>query len=107
VEFVYEHTFARMADELLSDDMLQHVESELIRNPRKVDVIVGANGARKLRVAFSGRGKSGSGRVIYIYIEVRSRIHFLQLYAKNTRPDITEAEKRELRMLAQRFKEER
>src|SRR4051794_26106731 len=106
MEFVYEHAFTRVADELLSDDMLQRVESELIRNPRRGDVIVGTNGARKLRVAFSGRGKSGSGRLIYIYVEVRSRIHFLKLYAKNTRADVTEAEKREMRTLAQRFKEE-
>lgn len=70
-------------------------------------MIVGASGVRKLRVAHSGRGKSGGARLIYLYIEIRSRIHFIKLYAKNTQADLTEADKREVRVLAQRYKEER
>lgn len=105
MEFVYEHAFTRVADDFLDDDAMRQVEAELIANPRKGDMIVGTNGVRKLRVAIAGRGKSGGARLIYLYIEVGSRIHFIKLYAKNMQTDLTQVEKREVRMLAQRFKE--
>ena len=106
MEFVYEHAFTQVADEFLDDDAMHRVEAELTVNPRKGNVIVGTNGVRKLRGALPGRGKSGSARLIYVYIEVGARIHFVKFYAKNTQADLTQAEKREVRMLAQRFREE-
>lgn len=44
---------------------LADLKSELSANPEKGDIIRGAAGARKIRMAAEGRGKSGGYRVLY------------------------------------------
>jgi hypothetical protein len=107
VEFVYDLTFTRIADELLDDEVIQRVEAELSRDPRKGDVIANTGGFRKLRVPLAGRGKSGGARAVYLYIQVHSRIYFVALYAKNVQATLTENQKRQLRAVAERIKGER
>ncbi|MDQ2784803.1 MAG: type II toxin-antitoxin system RelE/ParE family toxin [Chloroflexota bacterium] len=96
--FIYLPIFDRTAAHLrMSDSDLMVVEDELIADPRRGDVIPNTNGARKLRVALPGRGKSGGARAIYLYIEMKGRIYFIAVYAKNMRENLSEVEKRELR----------
>lgn len=98
--FIYLPIFDRTAAHLrMSDHDLMAVEDELIADPRRGDVIPNTNGARKLRVALPGRGKSGGARAIYLYVEMKGRIYFIAVYAKNMRENLSEAEKRELRTL--------
>ncbi len=98
--FIYLPIFDRTAAHLrMTDDDLAAVENELIADPRRGDVIPNTGGARKLRVALQGRGKSGGARAIYLYVAVKGRIYFIAVYAKNMRENLSEAEKKELRTL--------
>jgi hypothetical protein len=59
----------------------------------------GTGGARKARAARGGRGKSGGARVIY-YVMIRKGIlYLLDVYAKNAKEDLTNAERHEIRKL--------
>ena len=49
-----------------SDKELKSLQEELTVNPHKGDLIQGTGGLRKIRIAFEGRGKSGSARVCYV-----------------------------------------
>ena len=50
----------------LDDDDLRRLQEEILRNPKVGDVIPGTGRLRKMRFAFTGRGKSGSARVTYV-----------------------------------------
>ena len=107
MEFVYEAAFTRVADELLTDDILIRLEVELEDNPTVGVVIPGAGGARKWRVALPGRGKSGGARTVYLYVPIRGRIYFIRLYAKNKLATLSPQDVREVAATVARLKEER
>lgn len=106
LSFVYHPTFDRTADGVLTDDQMITIEDMLIADPRKGDVIPATGGARKVRIPLPGRGKSGGGRLIYVFIQVGSAIHFLLCYPKNVQGDLTEKQKKALREIVEAIKEE-
>lgn len=59
----------------------------LASHPDAGDEIVGAGGARKVRFAAMGRGKSGGVRVIYYFCDQDMPIYALLNYGKNERAD--------------------
>ncbi|MBQ5989384.1 MAG: type II toxin-antitoxin system RelE/ParE family toxin [Oscillospiraceae bacterium] len=77
----------------LTDDDLKSLQEELIFNPAKGDVIQGTGGLRKLRIAFEGRGKSGSGRVCYVDFVVYEKIYLITAYPKNEKENLSKAER--------------
>lgn len=77
----------------LDIDDLSDLENALLVDPKAGDVIKGTGGARKLRFAFEGRGKSGSARVIYVDFEVGEKICGLAAYTKAAKDDLTDSEK--------------
>ncbi len=83
----------------LTDDDLSGLQKVLTENPRKGAVITKTNGVRKIRIAFPGRGKSASGRVLYIDFLLFEKIYLLAVYAKNQKGTINESEKAEIRKL--------
>ena len=96
-----------LAEGILTDDEWAVVEWSLIENPRSGVVVPGTDGVRKVRVAFAGRGKWGSARVVYLYINARGRVYFLFAYAKNKQEALTPEQKRQVRRLVATLKEER
>ena len=48
----------------LDDNTLDTLERQLLANPSAGAVMPGCGGARKIRIALPGRGKSSGGRVI-------------------------------------------
>jgi hypothetical protein len=75
---------------------LEHLKTELVSNPQKGDIIQGAAGARKIRMAAEGRGKSGGYRVLY-YLRLRlDTILFIDLFPKNEKENLTDREKNDL-----------
>jgi len=54
----------------------------LARRPKAGRVIQGTGGLRKVRIARSGKGKSGGTRVIYYYHNEDKPILLLLIYAK-------------------------
>jgi hypothetical protein len=77
----------------LTDDDLKALQEELILNPTKGDLMQGTGGLRKLRIAFEGRGKSGSGRVCYVDFAVYDRIYLITAYPKNEKENLSKAER--------------
>lgn len=104
--FVYTALFDRQADGLLTDDNLRAIEQLLEANPQVGVVVPGAGGVRKLRVALPGRGKSGSARIIYLYVAPDERVYFLLVYRKNVKETLSAVEKQSLAALARSLRGE-
>jgi hypothetical protein len=71
--------------------------SFLARNPTAGDRIPGTGGARKVRWARAGEGKSGGFRVIYYFYSPTVPLFALNIFAKNEQANLTQAEKNELK----------
>lgn len=97
-------TFSRQADRLLSPTERAEVIAFLASNPEAGDLIPGAGGVRKVRVALQGRGKRGGARVIYYYHSEVMPLYVLLIYAKNERADLTPDQKKAVAALVQRLK---
>jgi hypothetical protein len=85
-EFVESKIFSKQILEV-GGDLLTRMQSDLVQNPGRGAVVKGTHGVRKARVAdpASGRGKSGSYRYLYLYLEHAGRIHLLYLFNKEIR----------------------
>ena len=66
-------------------------------NPDAGDVIQGTGGARKVRFAGKGKGKSGGYRVITFYAGTRMPTFPLNVFAKNEKTALTPKERKTLK----------
>ena len=99
-EFVEIELFTRTWDALeLSDDELAELQDFLLENPTAGALIQGAGGARKVRMAFQGKGKSGSGRVVYVDFAVSERTYLLMVYPKSKQETLSDVQKKAAREL--------
>jgi hypothetical protein len=71
----------------------------IANNPEAGDVIPGTGGARKVRFAGRGRGKSGGFRVITFYSGPDVPVFLLNVFAKGDKINLTAAERNELRAI--------
>ena len=90
----------------LTDDHLKELEEILLKDPKAGDVIQGTGGLRKIRILLDKRGKRGGARVIYVDIELKETIYFINVYAKNEQDDLTEEEKKAFKAVIKILKEE-
>ena len=83
----------------------------LAANPRAGDLIVGTGGARKVRMAGRGKGRSGGFRVISYFAGEDLPVFLVTVFAKGDRADLSAAEraeiKRELAHLASKYRKGR
>jgi hypothetical protein len=87
-------TFARMAKACrLSNDEWLEIEAALSANPLAGDVIPGTGGARKVRFAGHGKGKSGGYRTIHYFGGDDVPVFLLAIYSKGARADLSQDEK--------------
>lgn len=68
-------------------------------HPKDGDEIQGTGGARKLRFARPGKGKSGGYRIITFYSGKDIPVFLLSMFAKNEKSNLSQEEKNELRKL--------
>ena len=99
LQFVFLPSFERSAAGLLSESDIQVLEETLLEEPRKGAVMRDTGGVRKVRAAIEGRGKSGSTRVVYLYVEARETIYFLLCFPKNEQANLTPEQTRRIRAL--------
>ena len=92
----------------LSDDDLKALEEELLNDPKVGDAIKGTGGIRKIRIPMEskGKGKRGGARVIYVDIELKETIYFINVYTKDEKDDLTEEEKKAFKAVVKILKEE-
>lgn len=81
----------------LTEAERERIVAMLAANPMAGDEIPGTGGARKLRVAGRGKGKSGGYRVITFYSGFDVPVFLLNVFAKGDRVDLSQAERNELR----------
>ena len=89
-EFVESKIFSKQIG-ALPTEVLINIQSELVQNPQRGDIVKGTHGVRKARAADPGssRGKSGSYRYLYLYLEHAGRIHLLYLFSKDDQSDLS------------------
>jgi hypothetical protein len=92
--------FARHAARAgFSDEDQLRLEAFLAINPKAGDIIRGTGGARKLRFAAAGRGKSSGYRVITYYAADNIPVFLLDIYSKGERVNLSQSERNELRKI--------
>ena len=81
----------------LSDGERLAIVSWIAANPEAGDVIEGTGGARKVRFAGKGKGKSGGYRVITFFTGTDVPVFLLNILAKNEKIDLKPQERRVLK----------
>lgn len=104
LEFIELPEFTRDLHRVADDEALRVLQLELLRNPLKGDVMVGAGGLRKVRMKLPGRGKSASARVIYLHLPRLEKIILLFIYTKANQADLTLEQRRRLSRLVETIK---
>jgi hypothetical protein len=92
----------------LSEGEAQRIVDRIAAAPTAGDLIPGTGGARKVRFAGRGKGKSGGYRVITFYSGPEVPVFLITLFAKGEKVDLTKAErnsiKRELAGLVEDYR---
>ena len=75
------------------------VVKTVANDPEAGDEIGGTGGARKVRIAGRGKGKSGGYRVITFYSGKEVPVFLLAIYSKGDRANLSKAERNELKSI--------
>jgi len=94
------------ADAGVTDDERERMIAAIAADPTMGVPIVGTGGARKVRFAGRGKGKSGGYRVVTFYAAADVPILMLALVSKGDRADISQAERNALKSRLSRYAEE-
>jgi hypothetical protein len=81
----------------ITDEERSKIVARLAANPQSGEEIPGAGGARKVRFAGRGKGKSGGYRVITFYTGEDVPLFLLNVFAKGNKVDLSQTERNELR----------
>ena len=104
--FIEVPMFSKKWKELgLTDDNLRELQNVLLKDPKSGSVIQGTGGLRKIRIPMENTGKSGGARVLYVDIEYKETIYFINVYAKSEQEDLSEEEKKALKVVVKFLKE--
>ncbi|HEX7330874.1 MAG TPA: hypothetical protein VF290_05195 [Pyrinomonadaceae bacterium] len=92
----------------LPREILTNIQLDLVQDPDRGDLVKGTHGVRKARVGdpASSRGKRGSYRYLYLYIEHAGRIHLLYLFSKGEQSDLSQEQKRIIGGLSKQIRNE-
>lgn len=105
--FIEVPMFVKKWQELgLTDENLRELQNILLENPKAGSVIQGTGGLRKIRIPMDEKGKRGGARVLYVDIELKESIYFVNVYSKNEKEDLTEDEKKAFKAVIKILKEE-
>jgi hypothetical protein len=87
----------------VSEAELDEIRTLVAENPTAGDAMPGTGGARKLRFAARGKGKSGGYRIVTFYSGEDIPVFLLDIYAKGEKIDLTQEEKNTLKRILQRL----
>lgn len=98
-------SYQKRAAKLLTENEQTQLECSLSQDPEQHPVIPGTGGFRKARWGRSGKGKRGGVRVIYYYWIAPDIVYLADIYAKNQKENLTDADKKALKQLSQNIKD--
>lgn len=98
--------FTKRAEKLLPLEEKMELINYIASNPKSGDVIAKTGGVRKLRYARKGQGKSGSFRIVYYYYNAKNPVFLFEIFGKNEKSNISDAEKVELQKIIKELKKE-
>jgi len=105
--FVYTSKFDREWQKLgLNDDDLRLLESYMLENPATGAIMEGTGGIRKMRWVLPDKGKSGGMRVLYIDFISYEKICMFDLFPKDEKDNLTQAERKALKKIVKAIGEE-
>src|SRR5258708_24396452 len=81
----------------LTEGEREAVVEMFANHPEAGDEIGGTGGARKVRIAGRGKGKSGGYRVITFYSGKEMPVFLLAIYSKGEKANLSKAERNELK----------
>jgi len=90
-------------EEGIGDDGRAAMVSYVAQHPGAGDLIPGTGGARKLRFAGRGRGKSGGYRVITFFGGDDIPVFLLDVFGKGSKADLSGTERNELKNVLTRL----
>jgi hypothetical protein len=93
-------SFLRDAKKVLSDAEREKLVNYLAYNPKAGVLIKGTGGIRKIRWAGKDTGKSGGLRIIYFFQSGEIPLFLLNVFAKNEKENISQADRNELKKLS-------
>jgi hypothetical protein len=110
VVFIESQAFTRRLNRLAGSsalNVLNSIQSDLLKNPESGSLLQGLGGIRKARCANPGRGKGKRGgfRYLFLYLEDRSHVHLLYLLDKDEQEDLTHDERGTLKALVAQIKQ--
>lgn len=105
--FIELPVFMRQLDAMASFETLYAIQADLLTDPERWPMIKGTGGARKGRVADpkDSRGKSGSFRYIYLYLQHRGRIFLLLLFNKSEQANLSPEQVKQVAAMIEKIKE--
>lgn len=83
----------------MTADERADVVTIIANDPQAGAVMVGTGGARKLRVAKKGKGKSGGYRVIAYYAGIDRPVFLITVFGKGEKDNLTKGERNDLAKL--------
>jgi len=90
----------------MSDEDLRGLEQRLLDDPKAGGVVPGTYGLRKARVAVSGKGRRGGGRVLYRDFERFGQLFFLFFIRKGEQEDLDADQRRSVTRAVQAIEAE-
>jgi|SRR3989339_1361932 len=106
IKFVETRLFIQQIEKLLNQEEYFALREYLAQHPDHAPLIQGTGGARKIRWAAKGKGKSGGIRVLYLYRTQQGDIFFLLAFAKSDQDNLTTEQKKLIKKLIENLKSE-
>lgn len=93
-------SYLSKAERILTPQERQAIVDSIAAAPSQGAVVRGLGGIRKMRIGMGGRGKRGGGRVIYWFHSGAYPAVLLWVFAKNEAGDLTAAQSKMLKSVA-------
>jgi len=106
--FVETHAFTKRIERMRLEEDLRELQATLLTNPEAGDTDSGTGGLRKIRMTAStrGKGKRSGARVHYLWLSSTGVIYLLFVYGKDEQETLNPAQKKQLKGVVERIKEE-
>ena len=104
--FIELSMFKNKVDAWGGQKLLKSIQDELLKGLEKGDVVKGAGGVRKIRIAKEHSGKSGGYRLFYLDLPEKRITYLMTILDKRDSENISDHEKAILKAFAKAIKGE-